>query len=104
MFVRWAVRKRVRRGGSPLLTASLVESRRIDGKPRHRFVGYLGSIRVDYIDNPISVLHRARFWDWAEATLDDLNLPADVRARIEATLESRVPRETEEAVAKMRQA
>ena len=83
MFVRWAVRKRVRHGGG-LLIASLMESRRIGGKPRHRFVGYLGSIRVDFINNPISVLHRARFWDWAKATLDDLNLPADVRARIEA--------------------
>ena len=65
MFVRWAVRKRARYDGG-LLIASLVESKRIGGKPRHRFVGYLGSIRVDFVDNPLSVLHRARFWDWAE--------------------------------------
>ena len=55
MYVRWKKRERSRRGWHTeppqLLTAVLVESRRVDGKPRQRTVAYLGSIRSDYLDD-----------------------------------------------------
>jgi hypothetical protein len=96
MFVRWEVRQRRRsRSLGPLLIATLVESKRVNGKPRHRVVAYLGAIRVNCIDDPISTLHRARFWE-AKDVLDELDLSADERVRIEAILESRVPRREQE--------
>ncbi len=54
MYVKWKKRTMTRtnryRGrfsiGAHALSASLVECRRVDGKPRQRFLAYLGTIEV----------------------------------------------------------
>jgi hypothetical protein len=67
---------------------SLVESVRINGKPRQRHIGYLASIRdrrsVDEIRN---------FWDAVYDKLDGLSdrLSLDDRHRIEAAIAAKVP-------------
>lgn len=93
MYVRWQRRGRVRRGrSSPLLTAVLVESRRVDGKPRQRVVAYLGGIREAYVDKR-EWEHRT-FWRGVVDRLDALGLDLETRARTEASVESRVRRVT----------
>ena len=51
MYVKWQVKKRSSAWHSRgnLLTATLVECRRIEGKPRQQVVAYLGSVRLDYV-------------------------------------------------------
>ncbi len=97
MFVRWQVRSRKRRGGSPLLTAVLVESRRVDGQPRQRVIAYLGGIRERYIDEREK--EHIAFWTRVDDRLDELGLDAGTRARIEASVESRERRVTPESQA-----
>ena len=95
MYVRWESRRRVRRRkSSPLLMAVLVESRRVDGKPRQRVISYLGGIREAYIDEREGK-HRA-FWRGVDDRLDPLGLDPATRARVEASVESRVRRVTPE--------
>ena len=94
MYLRWQRRRRARRGKSPLVTAVLVESRRVDGKPRQRVVAYLGGIREAYVDEREGE-HRA-FWRGVDDRLDALGLDPATRARVEASVESRVRRVTPE--------
>ncbi len=95
MYVRWQSRGRVRRRkSSPLLTAVLVESRRVNGSPRQRVVAYLGGIREAYVDERERA-HRA-FWRGVDDRLDELELDPETRARVEASVESRVRRVTPE--------
>ncbi len=94
MYVRWQSRSRLRSGKSPLITAELVESRRVDGKPRQKVLAYLGGIREAYIDVR-ERSHRA-FWLSVDAHLDKLGIDPKARARIEASVEARVRRVTPE--------
>ncbi len=94
MYVRWQSRSRLRRGKSPLITAELVECRRVDGKPRQRLLAYLGGIREAYVDEREGK-HRA-FWRGVDERLDTLGLDPETRARVEASVESRVRRVTPE--------
>ncbi len=66
----------------------------MDGEPRQRVVAYLGGIREAYIDK-WERRHRA-FWRGVDDRLDALELDPDTRARIEASVESRVRRVTPE--------
>ena len=94
MYVRWQSRARKRRGGSPLLTAVLVECRRIDGRPRQRTVAYLGSIREGGIESTLARL--VKFWLGVTERLDQLGdaITPEERERIEAALAKRVRRVT----------
>ncbi len=94
MYVRWQLRPRKRRGGSPLLVAVLVESRRVDGRPRQRTVRYLGGIIEKFIGK--NARHHERFWRKVDARLDELALDPVTRANIEASVAARVPRITNE--------
>ena len=94
MYVRWQLRPRKRRGGSPLLVAVLVESRRVDGRPRQRNVAYLGGIRERHVGK--TAREHNRFWAGVDARLDELGLDAVTRASIEARVAARVPRVTDE--------
>jgi hypothetical protein len=94
MFVVW--RRTERRGrlylGDPAarLEARLVESLRIDGKPRQRFIAYIGSI-----EEPNDGGDRIDFWDVTSRVLNYLvNRLGDERPKIEAALDARVPRPT----------
>jgi len=77
-----------------LLTASLVESVRINGQPRQRTIRYLGSIRECHLDleGQYSIFHRGYFWRSADANLERLDLSDLERAIIVAALEDVVPR------------
>lgn len=109
MFVRW---KRARRKDSRhtevvpgrsynppiskpewLLSAVLVESVRIGGKPRQRIIAYLGSIRESRLDPACEygIFHRGYFWRDATARLEALDIHESERARISAALAERVP-------------
>lgn len=94
MFVRWQLRARKRRGGSPLLTALLVECRRIDREPRQRVVAYLAGIRARDVGE--NARKHDGFWERVDARLDEFAVNADTRARIEAQIAPRVPRVTDE--------
>ena len=67
---------------------------RIDGKPRQMVIAYLGVIREAYVDERERE-HRT-FWRGVDAHLDELGLDPEVRATVEASVESRVRRVTPE--------
>jgi hypothetical protein len=91
MFVRWKTRPRAGFDG-PLLSAVLVRSERINGKPRQKIVACLASIRETIIDNPY---RRYYFWRKVDKRLESLGLEKAEHERIVAALASRVPRPTE---------
>ena len=94
MYVRWQRKQRVDKNGyGALLTATLVESRRIDGKPRQRSIAYLGSIREGLIERTLS--HHGYFWRDATRRLDQLDMTRGQRDKIETALASRVRRLTD---------
>ena len=80
--------------------ASLVESRRVDGKPRQRHVAYLGGICQSAIDLEISH-QRAYFWSRVSGCLDDLGnqVTPEQRRKIEAQIAAKVPPATGEGLA-----
>ena len=80
--------------GGTSLTAVLVESRRVDSKPRQRIVSYLGTIRESGLPH---YYHRVDFWRSVQTHLDRLALAPEARERIESVLEQRVERPTLEA-------
>jgi hypothetical protein len=88
MFVRW--RTRDHKDGRALIV-QLVESKRVDGENRPRFLAHLGTCR-----EPIDTLrHRLRFYERCDQVLDRLGLAPDDRAKIDAKLAVRIPRPTE---------
>ena len=93
--MRWQSRARKRRGGSPLLTAILVECRRIENRPRQRTVAYLGSIREGCIESTLA--RHVKFWLGVTERLDQLGdaITPGERERIEAALAKRVRRVTD---------
>ncbi len=95
MYVRWQRRSRKRRGGSPLLTAVLVECHRVDGEPRQRTLGYLAGIREKDVGN--SPFHHEEFWSAVDARLDALRLDGETRSKVESQIAARVPRLSPEA-------
>ncbi len=72
------------------MCAVLVESRRIDGKPRQQTVAYLGSIREGLVNLAI---RRGYFWRDVTQILDGLGkrVSRDDRAKIEGRIAERVP-------------
>ena len=97
MDVRWKRRPLKKRNSSDpnphQLAASLVESRRVDGKPRQRTVAYLGSISERFLTEPA---HRQWFWKDLAQRLDALALPQREREAIETALARTVARLTAE--------
>jgi hypothetical protein len=98
MFVRWQNSKTVSRqkqaGKINRCRAILVESVRIDGKPRQRYVAFpVASFKPDRLES-------ARFGFWREAgeRLDRLGnrISLEDRHKIEAALVARVPRPSPE--------
>jgi hypothetical protein len=75
--------------------AIIVESVRIDGKPRQRHVAYLASTT----ESRIAVVHQRRyFWDEVLDGLDRLmnRMSIEDRTRVEAAIALKVPRLTRE--------
>jgi hypothetical protein len=91
MFMRWKKRLLLRPPGGQALSAQLVRSERVEGRPRQRFVAYLGTVHVNWIERGF---HRKLFWRGADQRLANLDLPAAERARVERALQATVPRPT----------
>ncbi len=82
------------------LTASLVESERVNGVPRQRFVAYLGTMQVwDNNDCPVVIAtggtvyeaHLVNFWRAVEKRLDALGDVVPDREQIELKIAKVVP-------------
>jgi hypothetical protein len=97
MFIRWKSRTKQwwpgRADPDTRWSAILVESVRVDGKPRLRHLAFLGSITDQQIQAGQGDI---RFWRSVYRALDDLGdrLTAKDRERIVAELADRVPRLT----------
>jgi len=85
----WA-RSWQRQTGRPTyaLDAVLVESVRISGKPRQKFVAHL-----THIPEPLMsmALHRGIFWEEVNARFDELKLDETVRAKVTGKLLETIP-------------
>ena len=107
MFVKW--QKRRSTGDPPyddkdtywqsyagdLLMASVVESKRVDGKPRQQLITYLGSIRENFAQGDSrNVVRQDDFWLCASKNLEKSGnrITKEDRAKIEAALAKRVER------------
>jgi hypothetical protein len=91
MFVRWKRRPMSRRGtptGEKALSAVLVESVRVDGRPRQRIISHLGTIQEHGLPH---FWHQVDFWKAATLKLDGAGLTPDERSAIEAALAKVVP-------------
>ncbi len=90
MFVRWKRRKmRGKWGrGTYVRYAVLVESVRVEGKPRQRFVAHLAHIPERIAGMAI---HRGLFWRDVNKRLDELQLDGETRARVTSKLLAVVP-------------
>jgi hypothetical protein len=66
----------------------LVESVRVDGKPRQRFVAHLA-----HIDTPLmsEALHQGLFWRDVEKRFNELALDEDARGKVRQKLLETVP-------------
>lgn len=95
MYLRWKKTRRRDRWGEEnwAHSAVLVESVRMDGKPRQRMIAYVGTIQDRYLLGGADTARWRlwRFWDNADAALDRLALPDIERAKIVAALEAVVP-------------
>ena len=96
MFVRWQYWHQRRRKTERYYSrapasahAVLVESVRIDGKPKQRHIAYLGSFHHEQ-----DVHYRASWWQDVNAKLDALGnrITVEDRLSIEAALAKKVPK------------
>ena len=111
MFVKWQRRRSActwepikgqdtgwQEATGDLLMASLVESRRVNGKPRHFLLTYLGSIReMRAQGGPENAVRQDNFWRDVARRLGRSGLlgnriSPDERAKIEKALAKRVRR------------
>lgn len=105
MFVRW--KKRASRGNSKYydwqkvrdvtLSAYLVKSERISGKPRQKVIAFLQSVHQHDLDREgwINRLTRNYFWYHVENKLRKLDLTDAQKVSIRETLQKTVPRLSE---------
>ena len=103
MFVKWQKRRSTWQDddqdtywqslSGDLLMASVVESKRVDGKPRHQLITYLGSIREKHAQGGKAV-RQDDFWQHVSKKLNQASnrITREDRAKIEAALAQRVER------------
>lgn len=89
MFIRWKTRTEVSRADDRL-AAEILESRRINGKPCHKSVLYLGGIKRRHIEIKDWC---ERYWRKVDVKLSRLNLSPEQRQKIEAAILRVVPRD-----------
>ena len=109
MFIRWKRRPkaptkprrrpRFRSDKGDSLYCVVVESQRVDGKPRQKVVMYLGSL--DEKDRE-KMWQRVDFWDLVGPKLDSLQLTKRQRTRIEESISVVVARVSDEEAAAFR--
>lgn len=79
-----------------LLSAYLCTSVRVDGKPRQKAL-HLASINSKDVDK---IAHQAHFWKHTQARLEGVSLSVEQRQSLEQALLKRIPRPSEEALAR----
>jgi hypothetical protein len=92
MFIRWQKYRSVAKwhqGEPPIkrVKAVLVESARIDGKPRLKHIAFIESYEEGGLDQ---ISTRSNFWRRARKRLKQLKLTAQQRREVEAMLAKRV--------------
>jgi hypothetical protein len=101
MYVRW---KRAKRGQKcagykydwgDRLSAVLVQSERVDGKPRQKYIAHLGSIGEQCTQKGY---HPVEFWRKVQDKLNGLGLPVDEKNRIIERVAETVPIPTQEYI------
>lgn len=112
MYVRWKKRQMTRaargRGPCPIgahaLACVLVECRRVNGRPRQKFVARLGTLQVwENGRGEVAIGTGGRaypaaiiaFWDRLSRKLDALKVPHD-RDAVEAMISANLPRPDDE--------
>lgn len=102
MYVRWKSRMTTK-GRMPTgvrsLSAVLVESHRVNGKPKQKIVAYLGTIHEDKTEYHF---RRQAFWESADQTLAGVTNDQQ-RLAIEMKLLEKVKRPTTESLAEVKQ-
>jgi hypothetical protein len=102
MYLRWKARDstrtkygRRRPDYGTVWSAAIVESVRVNGKPRQNHVAYLGMFTENGVDN---VYVRSWYWDRLGQKLDRLanRMLSEQRQQIEAAFSERFPRVTKE--------
>jgi len=76
------------------LDAVLVESVRIEGKPRQRHIAHLATIREADLATGADPCWRVQFWRKISRRLDDLEIEGADRVRVLDAVAQRVPRPT----------
>lgn len=96
MYVRWKSRVSTVwfSRGPKTLYAVLAENKRVNGKPRQRFVKHLGCIYEHFARGKDPILPKAQFWSQVSKSLDALPLDAETRATIEQNLGAKIYRPT----------
>lgn len=102
MYVRWNRRKRKPGRGrkeGDYLTAVLVKSVRIDGKPRQKVIKSLGSIGEGTLKDKLHYAIRIySFWGKVKRNLLSLGLSDDEKEKVIASLEKTVPTVSDEEI------
>lgn len=88
MFVRWKMRQSRGEDVRTLHSAVLVQSVRINGKPRQKIIAFLGSLR-----EPIHVA-QPYFWHNAETALNNAGIDGDTQMGILEKLATKTSRPT----------
>src|SRR5262245_5726237 len=91
MFVRWKKRLLHKEKGHHALSAVLVQSARVNGKPRQRIIRYLATVSEK--DLRVTA-HRESFWASVDQHLDDLAIDSALRQQVEEKLTAVVARPT----------
>lgn len=88
MYVKWKEYRSYQRG--VVLRAELVESFRdeVTGRPRSRYLGYLGSIQKSYVSDWFT---RLCFWECAETRMARLPLSREQKELAREKLHERIP-------------
>ena len=107
MFVKWQKRRSTRADedlstywqslSGDLLMASVVESKRVNGEPRHKLITYLGSIRENHAQGgPEGAVWQDDFWQHVAKKLNQAKnrITTEDRTKIEAALAKRVRQPT----------
>jgi hypothetical protein len=96
MYIRGNRKRRLKEGWrekeGDYIYAALVETHRINGKPRQKVIKYLGGIGEDAL---LHVYLRKCFWDTVEKNLSALELTTEKKNKIVASLEKTVPKPTD---------
>ena len=99
MFVRWQKRKSRSNWGKPdtAWNAVLLDPIRVNGKPRHRYIGCIASIKQSGIDMD-DAIRRCFFWDHALGRLHQFSNQVNEQdcKRVIAVLAKKVPMPTRE--------